>query len=170
MPDPTKLPSIRRAATRTERRMRLFGVVRSLPTSLTMALGVVGVALAVHKLWPHSVPESWTWAVVIGAGLSVIATVAFGWLRQLPPHAGAMALDRHHGLHGRLTNALELSSLPVDQRSAMVEAAIDDAAQTVSSLEPRAAVLIPFPSELLVSVGVAAAVAVVSLLEVAHRR
>ena len=145
--------------------MRLHRTLWALPTALTLALCASGAALAAHKIVPQAVPESWTLAVLIGAAISVVGTLAVAWFRQLPPHAGALALDRYHALHGRLTNAIEFLG-ESEERSPMMDLAIDDACDKAGDLKPRHAVMLSFPPELYVSAGVAAAVLTIALLEV----
>ncbi len=169
MPPSEKLSAIRRAAARAETRMRLGRVIAALPTSLTLALTASGAMLAAHKIWPEQVVASWAWSVIGGAALSVAATALVSWFRALPPHAGALALDKHHGLYGRLTNAIELSAVEEAARSPMMRAAIEDACGA-PALEPRRAVQLMWPPELWVSAAVAAGVALVALLEVPFER
>jgi hypothetical protein len=164
------VPAIRRAAARAEARMRLARVLWALPTSLTLALGVSAVALVARKVAPVYVPESWVLAVLIGAGISVLGTVIFAASKKLPPRAGALALDLHHALRGRLTNALEFTEVDPDARTPLMEAAIEDAGDAAGDLDPRKAVHIALPPELGVSAAVGLAVVAVALLEVPVRR
>ena len=64
---------------------------------------------AARKVAPDLVSEQWARVWLLGAALSVLLAVAVALVRRLPPHAGALALDRYHRLRGRLTTALELS-------------------------------------------------------------
>jgi len=167
---PVVAPTLRRAAAKAELRMRVARVLWALPTALTMALGVCGVALVARKVAPTYVPESWVVAVLVGAGLSVLATGVFVATRKLPPRAGALALDAYHALHGRLTNALEFEEVAPDERSPLMEAAIEDAKEAARKLSPKEAVHIGLPPELGISGLVALAVVAVALLEVPIRR
>jgi hypothetical protein len=160
------LAAIRRAVARAEARMRLARVLEALPTSLLLGLGATGVAIALRKAFPDQVAERWAWIVMAAACLSVLATVAVAALRRLPPHAGALVLDDHYGLSGRLTNALEFAAIDEARRTAMMGLAIDDACRSAKTLSARRAVRIALPPELGVSVLVAAAVVGLSLLEV----
>ncbi len=161
-----KLQQIRRAARHAETRMRLSRAVSVLPTVLTLSLAVSGVAIALRKIWPAALPESWATAVVLGAGCGIFITIAYALLRRLPPWAGALALDRHHRLDGRITNALEFTESGPAERSPMMGVAIDDACEVVKELSARRAVRIALPPEIGVSLLVALAVVGLSLLEV----
>ena len=104
--------------------MRVGRVLAVLPTQLTLAFGLVGVAVAARKVFPEVIQEPWAWAVLVGSGLGVAASVVWAAVRKLPPHAGAIVLDDHFRLHGRLTNAIEFSEVEASDRTALMEAAI----------------------------------------------
>lgn len=139
-----------------------------LPTATSIALGFAAGTLVVRKVWPELLPEPWARALLSGAVGSVVLAVAVAALRRLPPHAGALALDRWHRLRGRLTSALEFAADPEGEQGAMVRAAVADARDHAGDLSPRRAVPMAVPRELAVSVLVGVAVAVLALLEV-HR-
>jgi hypothetical protein len=163
-----QLAAIRRAVGRAEARMRLARILEALPTSLLLALAASGVAIACRKAFPDHVPERWAWVVLIGASLSVVMTIVLAAARRLPPHAGALVLDEHYRLAGRLTNALEFGAIDEARRTPMMGLAIEDACRSAKDLSARRAVRIPLPPELLVSAAVAAAVMGLGFLEV-HR-
>jgi hypothetical protein len=146
--------------------MRVGRAMAVLPTSLSLALALAAATLVARKVMPDRVPDDWAWALLYGAGLSVVLALLVAVLRRLPPYAGALALDRHHGLRGRLTTALELSRLPAGERTPLMKAALQDACAHAEELSPRRAVAIRLPPELAISVGVGAAVALLALLEV----
>src|SRR5690606_27823998 len=87
-------------------------------------------------------------------------------LRRLPPNAGALALDQHYRMHGRLTNAIEFSEIEAARRTGFMQAAIEDACESAPPLVARRAVRIPFPPEIGVSALVALGVAGLALLEI----
>jgi hypothetical protein len=107
--------------------------------------------------------------LVVGAiplGVLVIGVV-LAWLRRQPPHAGSLALDRRHELSDRITNALAFRKLPPNQRTALMELAMSDAALlSPAKLIPRRAAPLPVPAELALVLGLVAALAGLSLLEV----
>ncbi len=164
-----KRQSIRHNIRRAERRIRMTRALWRMPTALTVALTAAGVALALRKVAPDSISESGAWAVMAGAGLSVLVAGLVAWWRALPPYAGALVLDRYHALRGRLSNAVAFeegaqppASLDVPWR----RAAIDDAYRAIGELEPRAAVPIRWPAELGVSLAVGLAVFALASFEV----
>jgi hypothetical protein len=86
--------------------------------------------------------------------------------RKRPPHHGALALDRQQGLADRITTALSFSELAPDERTPLMELAIDDAVEHAKRLAPRRAAPLHLPRELPV-VGVLLAILVgISQLEV----
>ncbi|WP_437606103.1 hypothetical protein WMF20_34405 [Sorangium sp. So ce834] len=160
------LDRIRSAALAVELRLRVARALRALPTALTLALAIAAGTLAVHKALPAHLSEPRARQILLGAGLLVLATVALAMLRRLPPRAGTIALDRHHGLHDRLTNALAFDALPAAQRTALMEAAIDDACEHAARLRPAGAAPLALPRELWASAAVGLGVLAVALLEV----
>ena len=97
----------------------------------------------------------------------MVVAVAAAMARRLPPRAGAVTLDRHHRLHGRLTNALAFEA--ANERSPLMEVAIDDACEHAERLDPRHAAPLQVPRNLLGSMAVAAGVAAIALLHVPAR-
>ncbi|WP_437996331.1 hypothetical protein WMF26_35310 [Sorangium sp. So ce185] len=160
------LDRIRSAARAVELRLRVGRALRALPTALTLALAIAAGTLAVHKALPAHLSEPRARQLLLGAGLLVLATVALAMLRRLPPRAGTVALDRHHGLHDRLTNAIAFDALPAAQRTALMEAAIDDACEHAARLRPAGAAPLALPRELWASAAVGLGVFAVALLEV----
>ncbi|XXX73679.1 hypothetical protein WMF30_39155 [Sorangium sp. So ce134] len=160
------LDRIRSAALAVELRLRFGRALRALPTALTVALAITAGTLAVHKALPAHLSEPRARQILLGAGLLVLATLALAMLRRLPPRAGTVALDRHHGLHDRLTNALAFDALPAAQRTPLMEAAIDDACEHADRLRPAGAAPLAFPRELWTSAAVGLGVLAVALLEV----
>ncbi|MBN1609615.1 MAG: hypothetical protein JW940_23485 [Polyangiaceae bacterium] len=97
----------------------------------------------------------------------VVVGVALVWLCRQAPHAGSLALDRHHDLSDRITSALAFRRLPPNQRTALMELAISDAARlSPAELSPRRAAPWPIPTELALVLGLAAALGGLSVLEV----
>lgn len=135
------------AARRAERRERLSSslatAARYLPFALLLAAALLGYA----KLSPD---PSKVRLLVTLAGLGfgvVIALVAREVFRRRPRLWGAMALDRHHDLRGRVANALAFSNIPASERSPFMELAIDDAIEHAPKLEPARAVPLALPRE-----------------------
>lgn len=170
-PSPTTLSQLRRAAARVALRQRLRDgarwLVAWLPVPLTYAVG----ALAYVKV-AHPAPDTQAWLLWIAVALllGVALAGAYAWLRPRAPLAGALALDHHHGLDGRISNAVAFAALPAGSRSPLMDAAIQDALAKAGRLQPRRAAPIRWPRELglvaLLLVGLGA----VALLEVRTER
>ncbi|WP_437323899.1 hypothetical protein [Sorangium sp. So ce381] len=161
-----QLDRIRSAALVVELRLRFGRALRALPSALTLALALAAGTLAVHKALPAYLGEPRARQLLLGAGLLVLATLVVAMLRRLPPRAGTIALDRHHGLHDRLTIALAFEALPAAQRTPLMEAAIDDACEHASGLRAAGAAPLAVPRELWTSAAVGLGVLAVALLEV----
>ncbi len=160
------LSRIRRAAAIVSLRLRIARAVRFLPNALTLAFAVVAGTLACRKIFPDHLSEQRARHFLIGAAASVVAVALVGLLRKLPPRAGTIALDRHHNLHDRLTNALAFDAVPPAERSPLMEVAIDDAVENTRDLRPAKAAPIRFPSDYFASILVALGVVALALFEI----
>ncbi len=160
------LARLERAARRAERRARLGAALASAAKVLPAALALSAVALGAVKLRPSLVTERAL--VVVGVlGIAVTLGVALrAALRRRPAFGGAIALDRHHATGGRVANALAFSRVPEDERSPLMQLAIDDAVATVPALSPRRAVPVPVPREALLVALLVAGLVVLALFEV----
>jgi len=69
--------------------------------------------------------------VVVGSVVALVLLVAFSL--PLTKHAGALALEKVHGLSGRLSNAIEFAAIPVAKRDPFMQAAIDEACEVVAN-------------------------------------
>jgi hypothetical protein len=161
-----QLSRIERAAAVVELRMRIDRAVGALPVVLTFSLAVTAAVLVFRKLWPLYLSEALARQILVGAGSLVLLTLFVAMLRRLPPRAGTIALDRHHGLHDRLTSAIAFRSIAAAERTALMEVAIDDACEHASALRPAKAAPIHFPADLPVAFAVAAGVVLIALFEV----
>jgi hypothetical protein len=160
------LDDVRRAAARAERRIRLGRALSWAVTTLAAALAAAAITLALRKTGLVSEGAA---RVAFGVeALAVLVGFALGWVRALPLRAGAVALDRHHGLKDRLSSALAFSELP--QRTAFMDAAIEDALAAVPGVDPRKAVPILTPRDLPLATGLALGVAVLALFEVREHK
>lgn len=102
---------------------------------------------------------------LVPLGVFVLGTL-LAWFRRRPPHSGALALDRHHGLHDQLTSALSFRDLPDRDRTPMMDAAIEDAVRAARELRPRKAAPLHLPRELPIVGGLLIALFGIALLEV----
>ncbi|MEO7327035.1 MAG: hypothetical protein ABI193_00550 [Minicystis sp.] len=149
-----------------ELRMRIGRALRALPTALTIALTLAGVTLAVRKTFPAHLSDARARQILIGAAAIVVLAIVISLLRRLSPSAGSIALDRHHDLHDRLTNALAFEALKPEQRTALMEVAIDDACEHAGKLKPGKAAPMRLPLDLLGSLAEAVGVVGIVLLYV----
>ncbi len=99
----------------------------------------------------------------VALGLLVLGACVAALLRSPPRWAGALLLDRHHQLDGRLATALELAE--DKEPSTLAGLAIEDGIARAGKLDPRRAVPVPLPSGLWVSVALAALVFGISSIE-----
>lgn len=143
--------------------MRLSRALDAFVTHLALALLPILLLLAAQRLGLR--PPPWlTQALLLLAALQLVLGVAFSALRKLPKLAGAIALDEHHGLDGRIASALSFAELPPEERSPMMEAAILDACERAHALQPNQAVSLARPKHLPFAGGLLVASLLVSLL------
>lgn len=136
-----------------------------LPFPLVYALA----ALTFIKVWRPTpeVERAIVWGGLLPVAVVVIACVLPFVLRG-PRLRGALALDRHHGLEDGVTNALSFAR--TSPRTPLMDAAIEDVRPHLDTLNPRRAVPLRVPRDLLLSVALAGAVYGISLLEVRTTR
>jgi hypothetical protein len=161
-----ELARIRRSARAVELRLRIGRALAALPPALTAALAVSAGTLAVRKTLPSFLSEWRAREILAGAALAVVAGLVVALLRRLPPRAGTVALDRHHELHDRLSNALAFDALPAAERTALMEIAIDDACEHAPRLAPSKAAPLRLPRDLAAAALVGLGVAAIALFEV----
>ena len=161
-----QLRRIRSSATWTGIRLRLSDALRWFVATVAVPLLVALVSLGVIKVYRFD----WAGArpYLIGVGISLLVplvAVVYQLVRKRAPYEGAIALDRHHGLHDRLTNALDFSSKPREQRTALMELAIQDGCNHATGLKPRKAAPIRFPRGVPIALGLLVALGVIAMLE-----
>jgi hypothetical protein len=157
------------AAGRTTVRLVVQRVLGSLTVTLPLPLIYAAGSLTWIKV---ARPESTVEAALAWGHLAFLAVPLAFAVREIsrprPAWWGAQRLDRHHGLAGRVANALSFQRL--EKRTPLMEAAIDDALACALTLEPRRAAPIRLPAGLLVSLGIAAAILGLRQLEVRTSR
>jgi len=99
--------------------------------------------------------------------LVLVGRVLFA--RRHPLH-GSIVLDQFHGLHDRVTSALTFSRVPESERTALMQAAIEDGASLADQVDPSRAVPIPVPREALLVAVLSLGLVGLSLLEVRQYR
>lgn len=158
------------AAGRASRRMRLAVALAAAAKVMPFALVVVAVLLAVAKVRPSLQADRWV-LLVAGVGLALTLAAALrAALRRQAPLAGAVALDHHHGLFGRISSALEFRRVASGERTALMQLAIEDGVAQAARLDPRRAVRIPVPQEALLVLVLALGLGGLAALEVPHVR
>ena len=153
------------AARAAARRQRLNAALRRLVRLLPVPLAY---ALLARALMQWLAPDTDAtrllgWGFFV-ACLVPVGGVAHGWLQRRAPHAGALALDRHHQTADRITSALEFSKLPLAERSPFMLAAISDALAAVERPSPAAAVPLRVPRGIGWSMALVLAVLAVGLI------
>ncbi|HWL88515.1 MAG TPA: hypothetical protein VNO21_22080, partial [Polyangiaceae bacterium] len=160
------LHDIQRAALAAERRIRFGRALGAGATSLAIALLVAAAALTLRKT---AVIGEWTARVVLSlAMLQVVAVAVVTYVRPLALRAGAVALDRHHGLADRLSSALSFGDLSDAERTPFMDAAIADALTFAGKVEPKKAVPLQLPRDGPLAAGLGVAVLALALFEVRH--
>jgi hypothetical protein len=155
---------MKRASRAAEARIRFGRSLRVAATAATVAFACAAVLLVLRKTGVTS--ERLTVALlVVDAALFVLAC-AVAFARSLPPAAGALALDRHHGLSGRISSALAFAARTGSDRSAFMDAAIDDAAAFAPKLDPRGAVPLRMPPDAPWAVAFAAVFLLAAVFEI----
>jgi hypothetical protein len=147
--------------------MRAAVAVDALVSTLAVSLVAVALALTLSKVW-SGFPREGVRDVVAGAVVAIAARTLQRSLRRLPKFAGALALDVYHGFSDRLTSALSFAGLPAEQRTPLMEAAIEDACRRSERLAPRKAAPFFWPRDLAALLGLAAGVALLAILQVRH--
>src|SRR4051794_19868017 len=137
MSQANQISRLERAARRTGRRLKLRRALTTGSAWLPLPLGYAAVVLGVTKVLALGVAQArpWLWGALVPA-LFVVAAAIRAALARRAPFEGALALDRHHGLEDRISNALAFSRLPETERTPLMQAAIQDAAERATKLEP----------------------------------
>lgn len=166
-----KLPSGRllllaRAARAAGRRQRVNAALRRLARLLPIPLAYAALGLGFIK-WvsPSAGVRELIGYGFLAACLVPVSGVLASLFSRRPSHAGALALDSHHGSADRITNALAFSDLPPVERSPFMEAAIADALHAVERPSPARAVPVRLPPGAWVSVALALFVGLVSQIQ-----
>jgi hypothetical protein len=158
------------AAGRASRRMRFARALAAAARVVPLVLLVIAVLVAVAKVRPSPQVDRWV-LIAVGVGLAVTLGAALrAALTRQAPLAGAVALDRHHGLFGRIASALEFRRIASPERTPLMQLAIEDGVAHAGRLDPRRAVRIPVPQEALLVLVLGLGLGAVASLEVPHVR
>jgi hypothetical protein len=125
------------------------------------------VCLAIIKVQRLSWLGARPYLVAIAVSFVVVlAAVAYQMIRRRPSYEGAIALDRHHGLHDRLTNALYFSSRSAEERTELMDLAVRDGCAHAENLRPRKAAPIRFPPMVALPAGLALVLLLMAMIEI----
>lgn len=166
-PQPRETPrvdidALRGPLARTALRVRLQRAADAGSLFLLVGLGLAGLVVALTKT--AALPEADAWPYLIAAA-ALPALAAFGGLaRRVSPLLAAKLLDRAHDLNDRVGNAVSFAAEP--DRTAFMDAAIEDARQHASALRPARAMPLRAPMELAIALGLAVGVGGLAILEV----
>ena len=134
-------------------------------STLCVSLVVACAALALRKTGGISEGTARAALSFLGVLPLMVATVAFSRrLGAQPGRAGALALDRFHGLADRLSSALSFAREAAP--TPFMAAAIDDAVARAPSVDPKRAVPIHLPPHLAAACALVCAFAAIDLFEV----
>jgi hypothetical protein len=147
--------------------MRTRRALAAATSGLCVALVAACVTLALRKTGVITERPARV-ALALWASVPFVAAVV-AFARRLdaqPGRAGAIALDRFHGLSDRLSSALSFAREAAP--TPFMLAAIDDAVDRVPAVDPRRAVPIHAPPHLAAACGLACALVAIGLFEVRH--
>ena len=138
---------------------------------MPLPLGYAALVIGITKAWPLTAAQAgpWLWGTLVPAAVALGAAVRAAVTRR-SPFEGALALDRHHRLDDRIANALAFSRVPAAERTPLMQAAIADAAERATQLDPRRAARIAIPRELGLSAILLGGLVALSALEVRQLR
>jgi len=164
---PVRLPSldpIERPARRAERRLRTRRAILWAARALAGGLVVVAVLLVLRKV--GIISEGFCRVGIALSVLQVFVAAGIAYARRLPRRAGAVALDRFHGLADRLSSALSFGELKSEERTPFMLAAIDDALEHAQKVDPGRAVPMESPREWPFLLAMCGAIALITIFEV----
>ncbi len=158
------LEPIERPAKRAERRLRARRAILWAAKALAGGLVAAAIFLTLRKV--GVVGERACRIAIAVAGIQVLVVAVVAYMRRLPRRAGAVALDRYHGLADRLSSALSFGELGREERTPFMMAAIEDALAHASRVDPKKAVPMESPREWPFLAVMALVIAGVALFEV----
>ncbi|MBX3250543.1 MAG: OmpH family outer membrane protein [Myxococcales bacterium] len=154
-------PHVERALAAVRRRIRLQRALDAGVVLLVAGLGIAAIGLALSRAGVIDQAErSWLAVALALPALGVL----IGLLRRVPRLLPAQLLDRSHALASRLANAIELAASP--ERTPFMEAAIADAEVHAKGLDPKRAMPLRAPRDLVPAFVLGLAVTGLSFLRV----
>ncbi len=160
--------NIAKVAARAERRIRIVRALTWGTTALSASLVLAVATLVLRKT--NVISEKHAVMAFVVEGVLALVVTALAYARKLPSRAGALALDRHHGLADRLASALSFGALPQADRTPFMDAAIDDALNVVKTVQPAKAVPVRAPRDLGIAAALGVVVAFIALFEIREHK
>src|SRR5688572_6359805 len=142
---PLLLDAIEGPARRAERRLRIRRAILWAAKALAAGLVLAAAMLILRKTGVINERLCRVGLALAFVQVFIVAGVAYA--QRLPRRAGAVALDRFHGLADRLASALSFGELKADERTPFMAAAIEDALDHANKVNPKAAVPMIAPVE-----------------------
>ena len=142
---PLLLDAIEGPARRAERRLRIRRAILWGAKALAAGLVLAAIILILRKT--GVIGERFCRVGLIVAGVQVFIVSTIAYFQRLPRRAGAVALDRFHGLADRLASALSFGELNEGERTPFMLAAIEDALDHANKVDPKRAVPMIAPAE-----------------------
>ncbi|HVJ92177.1 MAG TPA: hypothetical protein VM580_20395, partial [Labilithrix sp.] len=158
------LDAIERPARRAERRLRARRAITWAARALAGGMVAIAVLLVLRKV--GVIGERFCRIGLAISMLQVFFATGIAYTRRLPRRAGAVALDRFHGLADRLSSALSFGELPPPEQTPFMLAAIDDALDHAERVDPKRAVPMESPREWPFLAAMGAVIALVAVFEV----
>lgn len=163
----SNLLRIRSRARWTGIRFRLSDALEWFTATLPLPLIIALVSLAIVKVARLDWSASRPYFIAVGVACAVVlGAVLYQLFRRRAPYEGAIALDKHYGLHDRLTNALYFSERPEAEQTELMRLAIRDGCAHAQDLKPRKAAPIRFPRMAALPLGLALALILIGLFEI----
>ncbi len=131
----TSVSAIEKVVARLRWRLRAQAALRH--GLLLGAIGLFAFALCVLLVKLRVLPTDWVW---VGGGIAIalpLIGIGLGVFKRMGDIQLAAALDAAGGLHSRLGSALAFARLP--ERTAMQEAAVEDAVHVIAQARPAGA-------------------------------
>jgi septal ring factor EnvC (AmiA/AmiB activator) len=161
---------IKRQVARVRRRMNFAEFLRMVSWSLTAALAVALLGVAIPRIWPLSVdPQAWTWTWISGG---VVLGLIVGWLiaflRRRDDLAAAIELDRRYGLKERVSSSLSLTE--EERQTEFGMALLTDAERRVQRIDVREHFHVPLGWKTLLPLAPAMAMVALMLVPLAEQK
>lgn len=162
------MEEIKRQVARARRRMNFAEFLQMVSWSLTAALVVALIGVAIPRLWVIGVrEETWTYGWIGGA---LLAGFVVGWLiaflRRRGDLEAAIELDRRYGLKERVSSSLSLTE--EERGTEFGQALLSDAARRVERIDVREQFRIPLSWRTLLPLAPAVALLAVLFMPLAQ--